>query len=116
MEAIPPEAARLIPSTAMIDEVPMIIPSMVRIERVRLRQIAAKASAAYARRRLSNAGLRSGLSGSPRGARSGDRDTGQDPDVALGDDDVAGLHARHDDCLRKFAHYYPCRRLPDGDL
>ena len=43
---MPPEAALLIPSTAMIDEVPMTIPSMVRIERVRLRQIAASASPA----------------------------------------------------------------------
>ena len=42
---IPPEAARLIPSTAMIDAVPMIIPSIVRTERMRLRQIAANASA-----------------------------------------------------------------------
>ncbi len=42
---IPPEAARLMPSTAMIDEVPMIIPSMVSSERVRLRQIAENASA-----------------------------------------------------------------------
>ena len=42
---IPPDAARLIPSTAMIDEVPMIIPSMVSSERVRLRQMAENASA-----------------------------------------------------------------------
>ena len=41
---MPPDAARLMPSTAMIDDVPMIMPSIVRIERVRLRQIAANAS------------------------------------------------------------------------
>jgi len=42
--AMPPDAARLIPSTAMIDDVPMIIPSIVSTDRVRLRQIAVRAS------------------------------------------------------------------------
>ena len=41
---MPPDAARLIPSTAMIDDVPMIMPSIVSSDRVRLRQIAVNAS------------------------------------------------------------------------
>jgi len=41
---MPADAARLIPSTAMIDDVPMIMPSIVSSDLVRLRQIALNAS------------------------------------------------------------------------
>ena len=44
--AIPPEAALPIPRTAITEAVPMIMPTIVRIERVRLRQIASSASSA----------------------------------------------------------------------
>ena len=41
---MPLVAARLMPKTAMIEALPMIMPSMVRAERTRLRQSAAAAS------------------------------------------------------------------------
>ncbi len=43
---MPAEAALPMPRTAMTELVPMIMPSMVRIERARLRQIASSASPA----------------------------------------------------------------------
>jgi hypothetical protein len=44
--AMPPDAALLMPSTPMMDAVPMIMPSIVSTDRTRLRQIASSASPA----------------------------------------------------------------------
>ena len=49
---MPLVAARLMPKTAMIEALPMIMPSIVSAERTRLRQSEAIASSRYARKRV----------------------------------------------------------------